>query len=67
MGASMSVNFLVDASAALGITSPRGSGKVMHLGIDSLWIQEMSATKRVNYDKASGGNNPADMMIKDLS
>ena len=53
-----------DASAALGIIARRGLGKVRHLDVSHLWIQEIVAKKEVKYEKVAGSKNPADLFTK---
>ena len=56
-----------DASAALGIVMRRGIGKVRHIRVQSLWLQEAHATKRLGFEKIDGSRNPSDLMTKHLS
>ena len=56
-----------DASAALGIISRRGLGKVRHLDTSRLWIQEVNARKDFEFSKVAGSKNIADLMTKYLS
>jgi translation elongation factor EF-4 len=53
-----------DASAALGIIARNGLGKMRHLDTTYLWIQEVSAEKKLLFDKVDGKENIADMMTK---
>ena len=53
-----------DASAALGIISRKGLGKVRHLDTNHLWIQEVSAKRSVEFSKIAGEANSADLMTK---
>ena len=55
-----------DASAALGIISRKGLGKVRHLEVSHLWIQGMAASRKLKFGKVSGTSNPADMLTKGL-
>ena len=57
----------VDASAALGILERRGVGRVRHLDVGSLWLQEQHLRKVIEFTKVSGTANPADLMTKHLS
>eukprot|EP00973_Karenia_brevis_P002461 333115-Karenia_brevis.AAC.1 len=45
---------MADASAALGIISRKGLGKVRHLDTSLLWIQEVKATRDVEFKKVDG-------------
>lgn len=55
-----------DATAALGIVSRRGLGKVRHLDTSLLWVQEASLRKKILYSKVAGEFNIADLMTKHL-
>ena len=54
----------VDSSAALGIAHRSGYGKVRHLRIQSLWVQEVRSTGRLAYKKVLGTLNPSDVLTK---
>ena len=64
LGATASV--LVDSSAALAIVARKGNGKLRHVKVGHLWIQEKAATGEVVYRKVRGERNPADLMTKYL-
>ena len=53
-----------DASAALGITQRSGKGKVRHIRVQALWVQEVRCTNRLKYKKVLGKRNPADVLTK---
>ena len=53
-----------DATAAIGIVSRIGLGKVRHLSVSDLWIQQAARQGRVEYTKIPGEINPADMFTK---
>ena len=53
-------------AAALGFISRRGLGKVRHLDTSQLWIQQVAATKGLEFNKVSGAANPAHLMTKEL-
>ena len=55
-----------DATAALGIVSRRGLGKVRHLDTSLLRVQEASLRKKILYSKVAGEFNIADLMTKHL-
>ena len=63
-GVTMKGEIRSDASAALGIIARNGLGKMRHLDTSYLWIQEVSAEKKLIYDKVDGKENIADMMTK---
>ena len=53
-----------DATAAIGIVSRIGLGKVRHLSVADLWIQQAARQGRAEYTKVPGDINPADMFTK---
>ena len=53
-----------DATAAIGIVSRIGLGKVRHLSVADLWVQQAAREGRVDYSKIPGQINPADMFTK---
>ena len=55
-----------DAQAALGIISRNGLGKTRHIQTGLLWIQQVSAQKRLSFGKVLGKDNPADLFTKYL-
>ena len=55
-----------DSSAALAISNRRGSGKLRHIAIGLLWIQEKERREDVEFQKIDGKLNPADLMTKHL-
>ena len=54
----------VDASAAIGIAQRKGLGKIRHLDVQSLWIQDALRQRRMNISKVPGAGNPSDLMTK---
>ena len=56
-----------DASAALGIVSRQGLGKVRHLRVQYLWIQERVRKGDLAMKKVPGAENPADLLTKHLA
>ena len=56
----------VDSSAAIGITQRRGNGKLRHVKVGMLWIQEKVENGELNITKVLGTENPADAMTKHL-
>ena len=55
-----------DATAAIGIASRRGAGKIRHLATQTLWLQQLVTEKRVKLQKVSGNLNTADLGTKFL-
>ena len=55
-----------DSSAAIGICSRSGIGKVRHLAVGQLWVQERIRSKAFTLHKVLGEDNPADLLTKHL-
>jgi hypothetical protein len=53
-----------DSSAAIGICSRQGLGKLRHLDTHTLWIQQAVRLGRVDLRKVAGEVNPADLFTK---
>ena len=53
-----------DASAAIGIARRRGLGKVRHLDVTDLWVQEKVRSKAMGLAKIRGYLNPTDALTK---
>ena len=53
-----------DAFAALRIAKRQGAGKMRHISVKSLWLQERALQQVLQYTKIKGGNNPADGLTK---
>ena len=53
-----------DASAAKGMASRRGLGKVRHIELCHLWIQEEVAQRRITIRKVEGRDNFSDILTK---
>ena len=58
LGLSLLVRLHVDASAALGIIERRGVGRVRHLDVGTLWLQEQQLRQVVELKKIHGLKNP---------
>ena len=56
-----------DASAAIAISQRTGLGKLRHIQIQFLWLQERVAAKDLQLTKVVGTANPADMLTKYLA
>ena len=65
-GMSLDAEIFVDSSAALAVTARRGNGKLRHVKVGHLWIQELAAREEVAYRKVAGETNPADLCTKHL-
>ena len=57
----------VDSSAALGIVHRKGNGRLRHVRVGSLWIQEKVEDEELSMKKIEGEKNPADLLTKNLN
>jgi len=64
VGVELPLRVWTDSSAAIGICSRQGLGKLRHLDTHTLWIQQAVRTKRVDLRKVDGECNPADVLTK---
>ena len=64
LGSDSPLIIYADSSAAIGICKRSGIGKVRHLAVGQLWVQERLKTKDFELFKVLGTENPADMMTK---
>ena len=55
-----------DSSAALAISNRKGCGKLRHIHIGELWLQEKVGQGEVVMRKVLGDDNPADFFTKHL-
>ena len=63
---SMSIEMESDASAAIGIASRRGIGKVRHIEVSQLWLQQRAANKDIILTKFHNGDNLTDALTKSV-
>ena len=66
IGVKLPVVAWTDSSAAIGIASRSGLGKLRHLETHTLWLQEKVRTKAILVRKVRGEVNPADLFTKHL-
>ena len=52
---------LTDSAAALGVTRRMGCGKLRHVRVGHLWVQEKQHSGELGYRKTAGSANPADV------
>ena len=64
LGIKLDVEIFTDASAAKGIAHRRGLGKLRHIAVHFLWVQERVACGDIRVSKVWGGINPADILTK---
>ena len=65
-GIPLQIGVYVDSTAALAVTARRGNGKLRHVRIGDLWVQEAAANGDVSYRRVPGNTNPADLLTKHL-
>ena len=53
-----------DSSAAVGISKRRGLGKVRHIELNQLWIQDKVSKGEIEVRKVRGEDNLADALTK---
>ena len=53
-----------DATAAIGIARRKGLGKIRHLDVTDLWIQDTIRSKVIQVSKVLGTENMADALTK---
>ena len=53
-----------DAVAAIGIVKRQGLGRVRHLAVGDLWVQQRARNGEVEYVKLDGKLNTSDMLTK---
>ena len=56
-----------DASAAIGIAHRVGVGKVRHIEVNQLWLQEMVSKGKIGITKVKSEENLADALTKGVS
>ena len=63
-GIETTIDLNSDASAAVSIASRSGLGKVRHIEVCQLWLQDKVKQGRIKVMKVSGEDNVADTMTK---
>ena len=53
-----------DASAAIGISNRVGSGKIRHIEVTQLWLQDKVSSREVKLNKVGTEENLADALTK---
>ena len=64
LGLQFSLDVQTDATAAIGICRRRGLGKIRHLAVADLWIQDRLKSNDFTLTKVLGTINPADALTK---
>ena len=65
----VNVNLIVktDASAAKGMANRKGLGKVRHIAVNQLWVQDRIARGDLTIEKINGKENVADNLTKHVN
>ena len=67
LGRSLEGEIFVDSSAALAVVARKGCGKLRHVRVGQLWIQEVAEAEELKFRKILGDINPADLNTKHLT
>ena len=66
-GVKVTIKINIDASAAKGIANRKGLGKVRHIAVDQLWIQDRFSRGDLTISKVNGKENIADILTKHVN
>ena len=66
-GHQLGVTLYAESSAALAIAKRKGAGKLRHINVSALWIQDIQDRECAEDIKIDGTKNPADLMTKHLT
>ena len=66
LGVDLPLQLFADSSAAIGICRRTGIGRVRHLAVGQLWVQERLRQGQFALYKVCGTRNPADLLTKHL-
>ena len=64
LGVNLGSRASTDATAAKGIASRRGLGKVRHVEVSQLWVQDKVMKGEIEVRKVDGKTNVADALTK---
>ena len=67
LGVHVNIELRVDANATIGTLHRRGIGRLRHVEVADLWMQDVVKNKRIILKKVLGKDNPADLMTKYLA
>ena len=67
LGMEMALRLHTDSDAARGTCNRTGLGRLKHLEVEHLWIQEAVRKRSIELIRVDGVENPADLMTKILS
>ena len=64
LGYVVQLRLWTDSSAAKSIASRTGIGKVRHMDVTYLWVQQVVKERWIQFQKIKGTENPADVLTK---
>jgi hypothetical protein len=66
VGWKVDIKLMVDASATIGVLHRRGLGKIRHLEVEALWMQQVIYDGKIKLAKIRGEDNYSDLGTKPL-
>ena len=66
-GTKVTGEIFVDSSAALAVVGRKGNGRMRHIRVGHLWIQQVAEDETLAYRKVVGADNPADINTKHVN
>ena len=67
LGYQVKVAMASDATAAIGMVKRQGLGRIRHLAVSDLWVQQKIREGELRVSKVPEAENPADLFTKVLS
>ena len=67
LGSEISGEVFVDSNAALTVVNRKGCGKLRHVRVGQLWVQQLTDDDEVIFRKVLGDENPAGLSTKYLT
>ena len=67
LGKELEAEVFVDSSAALGVVARKGCGKLRHVRVGQLWVQQLAEDEELSYRKICGEDNPAGLFTMHLT
>ena len=67
LGLDTKIRLLTDATTGKAIASRRGLGKVRHIDVSNLWVQEKVKDGEIELIKIKNDFNPSDILTKHLA
>ena len=64
LGSTARICVMTDSSAAKGMASRKGLGKVRHVEVNQLWVQQKVGSGEIELKKVEGTSNLADALTK---